>query len=108
MGTERMRRAATPADLELAIALADAAAAVTLSRFGDRLPVELKDDATPVTDVDRAAERAIRAVLAERAPDDGVLGEEEGHRPGPTAARGWSTPSTARSCSRKGSPCGPR
>src|SRR6478672_10177320 len=69
-------------DLELAISLADAAAAVTLPRFGDRIPVELKDDATPVTDVDRAAERAIRAVLAERAPDDGVLGEEEGHRPG--------------------------
>lgn len=82
MGTERTRRAATPADVELAIALADAAAAVTLPRFGDRIPVELKDDATPVTDVDRAAERAIRAVLAERAPDDGVLGEEEGHRPG--------------------------
>ena len=65
---ERMRRAATPGDLELAIELADAAAAVTLPRFGDRIPVELKDDATPVTDVDRAAERAIRAVLAERAP----------------------------------------
>ena len=69
-------------DLVLALGLADAAAAVTLARFGDRLPVELKDDDTPVTDVDRAAERAIRAILADRAPADGVLGEEEGHRPG--------------------------
>jgi len=61
-------------DLVLALGLADAAAAVTLARFGDRLPVELKDDDTPVTEVDRAAERAIRAILAERAPADGVLG----------------------------------
>jgi len=69
-------------DLVLALGLADAAAAVTLARFGDRLPVELKDDDTPVTEVDRAAERAIRAILADRAPADGILGEEEGHRPG--------------------------
>jgi histidinol-phosphatase len=76
------------ADLELAESLADAAAAVTLAWFGGRLPVELKDDATPVTDVDRAAERAMRDLLAERAPDDGVLGEEEGHRKG-TSGRTW-------------------
>jgi histidinol-phosphatase len=76
------------ADLELAESLADAAAAVTLAWFGGRLPVELKEDATPVTDVDRAAERAMRDLLAERAPDDGVLGEEEGHREG-TSGRTW-------------------
>jgi fructose-1,6-bisphosphatase/inositol monophosphatase family enzyme len=65
-------------DLELAIALTmqpprDPAA------LGDRLPVEL-GSATPVTDADRAAERAIRA-WCPRAPDDGVLGEEEGYSP---------------------------
>jgi len=75
-------------DLGVALAAADAAAAITLSWFGDRLPVELKADATPVTEVDRAAERAIRAVLAERAPGDGVLGEEEGDTPG-TTGRTW-------------------
>lgn len=79
---EVTRAKEAPGDLELAIALADAAAAVTLPGFGDRLPVEIKDDDTPVTDIDRAAERAIRAVLAKRAPDDGILGEEEGHHPG--------------------------
>jgi histidinol-phosphatase len=75
-------------DLGVALAAADAAAAVTLAWFGDRLPVELKADATPVTEVDRAAERAIRSVLAERAPGDGVLGEEGGDTPGETG-RTW-------------------
>ncbi|MFB9150361.1 histidinol-phosphatase [Roseovarius ramblicola] len=32
----------------------------------------------PVTEADRAAERAMRAVLAERRPGDGILGEEYG------------------------------
>ena len=66
------------ADLAFAHELADAAAAVTLRWFGHRLPVELKHDATPVTEVDRAAERAIREMVAARFPRDGVLGEEEG------------------------------
>lgn len=35
-------------------------------------------DFDPVTEADRAAERAMRAVLAERRPDDGILGEEYG------------------------------
>lgn len=76
------------ADLAFAHELADAAAAITLRWFGDRLPVELKHDATPVTEVDRAAERAIRASVAARFPADGVLGEEEGLDPG-TSGRCW-------------------
>jgi histidinol-phosphatase len=66
------------ADLAFAHDLADAAAEVTLAQFGDRLPVSLKDDATPVTQVDGAAERAIRDRIGARLPDDGVLGEEGG------------------------------
>lgn len=77
-----------PDDLALAEALADAAAAVTLAWFGGRVPVELKADATPVTEVDRAAEHAMRALLAERAPADGILGEEEGLHEG-TNGRRW-------------------
>ena len=76
------------ADLALANAMADAAAAITLARFGDRVPVELKADDSPVTEVDVAAERAIRRVVAEHAPDDGFLGEEEGLREG-TNGRRW-------------------
>ena len=63
-------------DLALAIELADVAAAITMSAFGGRQQVTLKADQTPVTEVDAAAERAIRAVLAERRPLDGVRGEE--------------------------------
>ena len=70
------------ADLAFALELADAAAAVTRRWFGHRLPVELKEDATPVTEVDRAAERAVRDAVRARFPDDGVLGEEEGLEPG--------------------------
>ena len=76
------------ADLEFALELADVAAAVTLAWFGARLPVELKADATPVTEVDRRAERAIRDAIAERFPEDGVLGEEEGETLG-TSDRRW-------------------
>lgn len=66
------------ADLTFAHELADAAAEVTLAWFRRPSRVELKDDATPVTEADRAAERTIRAAVAARFPDDGVLGEEEG------------------------------
>jgi histidinol-phosphatase len=50
-----------------------------LPRFRARdLMVETKPDLTPVTDADRAVERALRERLAVERPDDDVLGEEEG------------------------------
>jgi histidinol-phosphatase len=75
-------------DLALALHLADVAAAVTLPAFGRRLDVAIKADLTVVTEVDAAAERAVRAALREHRPDDGVLGEEEGLDPG-TSGRVW-------------------
>lgn len=42
----------------------------------------------PVTEGDRAAEAAMRAVLAELRPADGILGEEEGASPG-TSGLTW-------------------
>lgn len=69
-------------DLNFALHLADIAARVTLNGFGVRIPVELKADATPVTEVDAAAERAIREEIAATYPNDGVLGEEGGLREG--------------------------
>ena len=55
---------------------------------GGAIDVETKGDGSPVTAADRAAEEAARAWLAERFPDDGVLGEEFGvERPG--APRRW-------------------
>jgi histidinol-phosphatase len=42
------------------------------------LQVEVKADLTPVTDADRAVERALRERIAVVRPGEGVLGEEEG------------------------------
>lgn len=78
----------TEDDLALARELADAAAEVTMAAFGGRQQVQLKPDATPVTEVDAAAELAIREVLARRRPADGVRGEEGGYAPG-TSGRVW-------------------
>ena len=66
-------------DLELALELADTADALTLTRAGSPdLRVEVKTDLTPVTEVDRAAEAALRAVLARARPGHAVMGEELG------------------------------
>ena len=40
--------------------------------------METKADLSPVTIADREVESAMRRVLADMAPDDGILGEEEG------------------------------
>ena len=64
-----------------AAALADAARDITLRHFRDGgLSVSNKDAAgfDPVTEADRGAEAAMRAILARRRPDDAVLGEEMG------------------------------
>jgi len=66
-------------DLSLALALADAADAISLGRFrAHDLVVETKPDLTPVTEADRAVEEAIRARLAAERPGDGIVGEEFG------------------------------
>jgi histidinol-phosphatase len=76
--------------LELAFAheLADVAAKVTLSRFGNRLPVTREDDGTAVTDADVAAERAIREAVGATFPGDGIHGEEGGLTEG-SSGRTW-------------------
>jgi len=67
------------ADLAFALELADLADSLSLPRFRALdLHVDTKADLTPVTDADRAVERALRERIAAERPDDGVLGEEEG------------------------------
>ncbi len=63
---------------------AAAAAAVLVERFGQRAGgVHAKSTPTDlVSDADLAAESAIRAVLGERRPDDGILAEEGGSSEG--------------------------
>jgi histidinol-phosphatase len=66
-------------DLEFGHALADAADAITLARFGALdLHVETKPDLTPVSEADRSAEEAVRVLVAASGRDEGVLGEELG------------------------------
>lgn len=72
-------------------ALADAARAAILPWFRvGAIDVENKALAgfDPVTAADRAAEAAMREVLAERRPDDAILGEEMGETPG-TSGLTW-------------------
>lgn len=76
-------------DLALAHRLADAADAVTLSRYQALdLTVTTKPDNTPVTDADKSAEDAIRALLHAHRPDDGIVGEEFGNE-GLEKSRYW-------------------
>ncbi|HYH10539.1 MAG TPA: histidinol-phosphatase [Thermoanaerobaculia bacterium] len=66
-------------DLELALALADAADAITLQHFrSTSLQVRTKVDMTPVSEADEAVERMMRGRLAQERPHDGILGEEFG------------------------------
>src|SRR5204862_95001 len=60
--------------------LADAADAITMRSFQSTFAVRTKADRTPVTEVDEAVERAIRATLERERPDDGIVGEELGAR----------------------------
>jgi len=71
-------------------AMADAARVETLRHFRQAgLQTESKRaDFDPVTVADRDAETAMRAILAERRPDDGVLGEEYGQTDG-TSGLTW-------------------
>ncbi|MGJ8479908.1 inositol monophosphatase family protein [Sphingobium yanoikuyae] len=65
-------------DLALANRLADAAGAAIRPFFRARYDLEIKADKSPVTEADRAAEAAIRAILEKERPNDGIIGEEYG------------------------------
>jgi len=62
---------------------------LTLRWFNDHeLTVHRKDDGSPVTDADKAAEAFLRENLAKRFPDDAVIGEEFPEEEG-TSGRTW-------------------
>jgi inositol-phosphate phosphatase / L-galactose 1-phosphate phosphatase / histidinol-phosphatase len=67
-----------PEFVSLAHALADAAGAVARRYFRHKIVVDDKPDLTPVTIADREAEAAMRALIAARFPDHGIIGEEQG------------------------------
>ena len=76
------------ADLDLALELADIADAISLERFRALdLHVESKPDRSPVTDADRSVEQALKNLLAAKAPNDALIGEEYGNTG--SASRTW-------------------
>jgi myo-inositol-1(or 4)-monophosphatase len=81
--------AARYAELErLAVELAEGAARIVREHRSGGLSVSAKStDTDLVTEVDRATERWLVEQLAERRPDDAILGEEGGGRPGTSGVR---------------------
>ena len=80
----------TENDISFAHQLADAAGAAIRPFFRKKIVVTDKGKAAfdPVTEADRGAERAIRALLKAERPADGILGEEYGEQTG-TSGRTW-------------------
>jgi myo-inositol-1(or 4)-monophosphatase len=75
--------------LDVAIACARTAGALLLERFGTERILATKSTTTDlVSAADLAAEAAIREILAARAPDDAIMGEEGDDTPG-TSGRRW-------------------
>ncbi|MFO0746961.1 MAG: inositol monophosphatase family protein [Myxococcota bacterium] len=84
-----LSRLPTTADLlDFATHLAWTGGRRTLAWFRTAVPTELKADGSPVTLADKDAEATMRALLKERFPDHGIVGEEHGEEPG-TAPIRW-------------------
>jgi histidinol phosphatase-like enzyme (inositol monophosphatase family) len=64
--------------IALGHALADEAGAVCRRYFRTPIAVDDKPDSSPVTIADRESEAAMRRLIAERRPGDGIIGEEHG------------------------------
>lgn len=73
--------------LEFSVALARGAGDISLKYFRKQPETSRKADGSYVTIADREAEDYLRRQIAERFPDDGVLGEEEGELTGRSGRR---------------------
>jgi len=73
--------------LDFAVQLARGAGDITLKYFRKRPETTTKTDGSYVTIADREAESYMRRQIAERFPDDGILGEEEGESHGRSGRR---------------------
>ncbi|MEO0422457.1 MAG: inositol monophosphatase family protein [Pseudomonadota bacterium] len=74
--------------LQVALEAAKAGADIAARHYRASIEVQTKDDGSPVTEADIAAEHEIRDILSREFPDDGFLGEETG-RSRPQARRTW-------------------
>lgn len=84
-----MTRVAGMQDHEVAIAAAQAGAAIVQERYGGELTRFDKGDGDFATEADLAAERAILGVLREHRPGDAVTGEESGAQGSAGSVRRW-------------------
>ena len=73
--------------LEFSITLALGAGDLSLNYFRKQPETSTKADGSYVTVADREAEAYLRREIAERFPDDGILGEEEGEHRGRSGRR---------------------
>jgi myo-inositol-1(or 4)-monophosphatase len=62
--------------LQMATAAAREAGRIQMEHFGHSHPVQYKGESNPVTEIDRACERAITRVILDAFPDHDVLAEE--------------------------------
>jgi AsmA protein len=76
--TNAAHLADAPGIIAFAEALADLARGLAQVHFRSTTAYERKADDSPVTVADRAIELALRAAIAERYPDDGILDAVEG------------------------------
>ncbi len=84
----------TPDIIAFAHKLADASGEVIRPYFRQRIDIANKPMMAngvavfdPVTEADRGAEKAMRAIIDRERPDDGILGEEFGEKPGKNGLR---------------------
>jgi histidinol-phosphatase len=78
--------------LDVAIRTAFEAGRRTLASFRTGVDAEYKDDDSPVTAADRAAEELIRDRLHAAFPDDGIRGEEYGEERSRSGRSWWVDP----------------
>lgn len=74
--------------IAFALSLADTARALLHGQTHDALGISVKPDRSLVTQADLMIERELRARIATRYPDHGIIGEEEGSH-APTARAVW-------------------
>ena len=74
--------------LDFATEAARQAGQITLQYFRTDVEVDRKADDSPVTIADRTAERKLEELIHSRYPDDTIIGEEYGDRPG-KSGRSW-------------------
>ena len=88
MSDDAREPAGLEALLDFAVELARGAGEITLKHFRSSQKADVKADGSYVTAADREAERFLRVRLAERFPEDSILGEEEAEREG-SSGRRW-------------------